>query len=106
MYAGSWDAEGGIFRSTDGGASWERIDAGLPARAGIVALAVDPTNSRRLAAATYWYGVYVSTDGGESWRLASQGMPPEARQRLDDVDFAPGGRLYASSHHGMYLVEL
>ena len=106
VYAGSWNADGGVFKTTDGGATWARVSHGLPDRAGIAALAVDASNPQRLAAATYWYGVYVSTDGGANWQLAANGMPNVVRQRLDDVDFAPGNTLYASSHHGVYALSL
>ena len=102
-YAGSWNAEGGVYKTTDGGASWTRISNGMPARAGIAALAVDPTNPQHVAAATYWYGVYLSTDGGQTWKLAANGMPTLARQRLDDVDFDASGKLYAASHHGVFV---
>jgi len=102
VYAGSWNADGGVFVTRDGGSTWKRISNGLPDRAGIAQLAVDPSNRKRLAAATYWYGVYLSTDGGSTWKMASAGMPEIARQRLDDVDFAANGTLYATSHHGIY----
>ncbi len=105
VYAGSWNAAGGVFASDDGGTTWAPASSGIPNRAGIAALAVDPSNPKRVAAATYWYGVYLSTDGGESWKLAADGMPLPVRQRLDDVDFGPGGALYASSHDGIWRLE-
>ena len=104
VYAGSWNAEGGVFKTTDGGATWGAASTGIPERAGIAALAVDPSDPRRVAAATYWYGVYLSTDAGATWKVASAGMPDQVRQRLDDVDFAPDGTLYASSHHGIWAL--
>jgi photosystem II stability/assembly factor-like uncharacterized protein len=104
VYAGAWDAKGGIFKTTDGGATWKPVVAGLPPTPGIAALAVDPAHPRRVAAATYWYGVYLSRDGGTTWKMAAAGMPRKARQRLDDLDYAPGGKLYASSHHGIYVL--
>jgi photosystem II stability/assembly factor-like uncharacterized protein len=104
VYAGSWNAAGGVFKTTDGGKTWATASGGLPARAGIAALAVDPTDPQHVAAATYWYGVYLSADGGRTWAVAASGMPVQARQRLDDVDFGPDGTLYASSHHGVFVL--
>ena len=49
--------------------------------------------------------VDLSTDGGATWKMASSGMPNVVRQRLDDVDFAKDGTLYASSHHGIYALS-
>ena len=62
----SIDAYGGagVFRSTDGGASW--TSAGLSAEKRIPRLAIDPNNSSRLFAAT-WGGIYRTTNSGGSW---------------------------------------
>jgi photosystem II stability/assembly factor-like uncharacterized protein len=105
VYAGSWDASGGVFKTSDGGTTWAKVSNGLPDLSGIAALAVDPSNPQRVAAATYWYGVYLSTDGGSTWKLAANGMPNLVRQRLDDVDFGPNGTLYAASHHGVFVFD-
>jgi photosystem II stability/assembly factor-like uncharacterized protein len=104
VYAGSWNADGGIFKTTDGGTTWNAASDGIPERAGIVALDVDPADPNRVAAATYWYGVYLSTDAGKTWKLAAASMPDDVRQRLDDVDFARDGTLYAASHHGIWAL--
>ena len=67
-YAGT-----GIYRSTDGGASWEHV--GLPNSHHIGKIAIDPTNSNRIFAAATGKlfatnperGIYRSTDGGDLW---------------------------------------
>ncbi|HYT94471.1 MAG TPA: hypothetical protein VEL76_37495, partial [Gemmataceae bacterium] len=68
VYAGveSIDKKGGVFRSTDGGETWERrndFDQGAMYFAGV---AVDPKNADRV----YVMGVYmqVSDDGGKTLR--------------------------------------
>lgn len=68
--------DGALYRSTDGAASWQRIE--LPRGVnGPNGLAVDPDNPRRLYLAAWGRrdgqravdgGVYVSEDGGNSWR--------------------------------------
>lgn len=72
----------GVFRTEDGGRSWERIESGLPASFGfpivrddasgrlfVVPLEADanrvPVNGRLMA--------YCSDDGGDSWRPAGTG---------------------------------
>jgi photosystem II stability/assembly factor-like uncharacterized protein len=62
---GGWD--GGIFRSTDSGATWSNTD--LPSTT-VFSLVVIGTN---LFAGTYDY-VYLSTDNGSSWSYASGGL--------------------------------
>jgi photosystem II stability/assembly factor-like uncharacterized protein len=57
---------GGIFKSTDGGASWTAINAGLP-DALIGVLAIDPKTPNVLYAGTDSHGVFKSSNGGESW---------------------------------------
>lgn len=65
----------GLFRSVDGGASWELV-RGLTARS-VTALAFSrrDRDTRTLAAATA-DGVALSRDGGESWRMTDGQVGP------------------------------
>lgn len=68
--------EAGVFKSTDAGATWRRIENGLPAvHKGRIALAVDPRNRRRVYAQVVAQGeeggFFRSDDGGESWSRMS-----------------------------------
>jgi photosystem II stability/assembly factor-like uncharacterized protein len=86
LYAGGVST--GVYRSTDGGRTWERVDSGMALTPGVAlrvtALAVDPHNPQQVVAATaqglgnqFAPGpVYVSKDGGYSWsKLAdAQGL--------------------------------
>ncbi|HZY98234.1 MAG TPA: hypothetical protein VFE36_01540 [Candidatus Baltobacteraceae bacterium] len=63
----------GIYRSRNGGASWQAVDNGLTDRNGVVdsvvnALWIDPTHHATLLAATEYEGIFRSTDGGSSWQ--------------------------------------
>jgi hypothetical protein len=65
----------GIYRSTNGGASWQRLAGGLPAPGpdvGRIGLGMAPTDPNRLYAlyidATgIFTGFFTSADGGDSW---------------------------------------
>ena len=57
---------GGLFKSTDGAASWKAV-AGI---AGLSFLAIDPTNSATIYGATQ-HGVVKSTDDGGTWNPAN-----------------------------------
>jgi photosystem II stability/assembly factor-like uncharacterized protein len=68
-----------LWRSLDGGASWQRARQGLPKGfAGrIMALAVAPSPAGTVYADT-GAGVFKSLDGGSSWKPARQGLPAGA----------------------------
>ena len=58
--------ESGLQRSTDGGDSWERVDAdGMPEA--VMAVAVSPHDPDVLWAGTEPSRVYRSADGGDTW---------------------------------------
>ncbi len=70
VYAGSW---GGVFKSSDGGATWSRTSRGLKGSA-VCSLAVAPSNRSRVYAGTD-NGVLASRDGGATWTAtALQGL--------------------------------
>ena len=85
--------ERGVFRTTDGGASWEHV-LFVDEQTGCSALAMDPANPRKLFAGMWqidiktWgresggpgSGLFVSQDGGTTWqRLQGRGTCRLAR---------------------------
>ena len=72
---------GGIFKTTNGGNNWARLNAHLPVMAWDVE--VDPSNNNRVYA-TSWYdgrvnslaGIEVSTDAGATWTKPATSTPP------------------------------
>ncbi|MEM6570177.1 MAG: hypothetical protein AAF957_17335 [Planctomycetota bacterium] len=56
----------GFFRSTDGGATFARSNAGLAEHAYVRSVAVDPADPMRVVVNTGG-SAYVSTNGGDSW---------------------------------------
>jgi hypothetical protein len=87
---------GGLFRSEDGGSSWQLVRSlwDLPARKrwfgggvdqpGIHSVCVDPRDRRRVTVGVSCGGVWVSRDAGSSWECQAHGMwaaymPPELK---------------------------
>ena len=70
IYAPATGPGGGIFKSTDGGATWKEISEGIPVEnRGRIGIAVAPTNRNRIYAmvdATEG-GLFVSNDAGATW---------------------------------------
>ena len=62
-----------IWRSPDGGESWQRATQGMFIEANIRALAISPENSAVLFAGTE-EGLYRTEDGGDSWQLVDSPM--------------------------------
>jgi photosystem II stability/assembly factor-like uncharacterized protein len=58
---------GALFRSTDGGQSWARVDMGVKPETTVFALAFDERQPRRMYCATTVGEVFASEDGGQSW---------------------------------------
>ncbi len=89
---GSWGgAEGGFFRSTDGGDTWTKLTGhGLPEDILQVNVAISPSDSKRVYAAVATVrggvGIYRSDDEGVNWVHAPENDPrAEARIGGGDV---------------------
>ena len=109
LYAAN--AERGVFRSRDGGRSWQKV-LFKNADVGAVEVAIDPTNSNVVYAGLWntrrppWYtyaptngpggGIFKSTDGGDTWTQLTKGLPAEGIGRTG-IAVAPSNsrRVYA-----------
>src|SRR6516164_279353 len=103
--------ERGVFRSRDGGRSWQKV-LYRSADAGAVDMSMDPNNPRILFAAfwqtrrSFWHlssggpgsGLFRSTDGGDTWEEISgtPGLPEGPLGKLGvSVSPARAGRVWA-----------
>ncbi len=75
---------GGLYKSTDGGDTWRKLTAGLPAsNLGKIGVTVSPVNPQRVWAtveAEDQGGVYRSDDSGRTWMLLNDGFNMTSRQ--------------------------
>jgi hypothetical protein len=124
LWAGT--APGGLFRSADGGQTWE-LNRGLwdrPERANwfgggydypaIHSICLDPRDPNTLRIALSCGGVWRTTDGGTSWDVTADGMfaeymPPDRRTdpTIQDVHMmkqcaAAPDHLWAQHHNGVF----
>lgn len=97
-YVGTRDA--GVFKTVDGGASWQPARTGLTFTA-IRTLRVDPTNASTLWAGTDFDGVWKSLDGGATWAPTGTGLPASMVVFNIAIDPGHGGTLYAGLAGGV-----
>jgi photosystem II stability/assembly factor-like uncharacterized protein len=104
------NAERGIFRSTDGGRTFEKVLYN-DENTGGSDVELDPSNPE-IVYATLWEarqgpwenaawsgtggGIFKSTDGGTTWRRLTQGLPEDVTQANVAVAPSRARRLYAS----------
>jgi photosystem II stability/assembly factor-like uncharacterized protein len=117
------NAERGVFRTTDGGKTWQKV-LYKDENTGAIDLSFDPENAQTLYATlwnarrTAWSqyapingpgsGLYKSTDGGATWRqLEGNGLPSGLWGRAG-VAAGQRGRVYAlidAERPGLYRSE-
>lgn len=90
---------GGIFRSRDGGASWQAAHAGITYPS-VEELVQDPRRPGTLYAATYGGGVFKTTDYGAVWSPANSGLT-NLLVTAFALDTATGA-LYAGTDGGLF----
>ncbi len=102
-------ADGGVWKTTDGGTTWLAKTDFLASLA-TGSLAIDPSNPERI----YWgtgepyysgdayggAGVFQSTDGGTTW--SSIGLSAEKRIPRIEIDPTNGSVLFAATWGGVY----
>tara|TARA_R100000027_G_scaffold2734_4_gene2672 strand:- start:17180 stop:19837 length:2658 start_codon:yes stop_codon:yes gene_type:complete len=95
---------GGLFKSIDGGYSWQQLANQPGSRRMYYGLVIDPTNTQRI----YWAGfgtkggVYRSEDGGQSWQrvFSKDQYLFNLKITADGTLYAGGKQLYRSTDQG------
>jgi photosystem II stability/assembly factor-like uncharacterized protein len=63
-----------VSRSDDGGRTWTPARTGIPPRAQVNALVLDPVDPEVLYASTLQHGVFKTVDGGATWARLGTGL--------------------------------
>ena len=88
--------ERGVYKTTDGGATWTKVFSGDNDFTGVVDLVMDPVDPNTLYAAAYqrlrrtWgfngggpgSGIYKTEDGGDTWTELTSGIPEGDKGRI------------------------
>lgn len=100
-----------IYRSEDGGQTWQVVAEGLASRIQLepspdrdvritpilISIAVDPSDPNRLFAGFADGGLMISADGGQSWEISAAGLLPETSVVAVETDPAHPGVVYLGS---------
>lgn len=98
LVAGAVD---GVFRSSDGGKSWQKISAGNSDIHSIESIAIDPKNPNVVYAGT-WHLAWKTEDGGANWHHISKGMIEDSDVFSIIVDSTNPSVVFASACSGIY----
>jgi photosystem II stability/assembly factor-like uncharacterized protein len=101
VYVGTRGSSGGpvdgVFKSTDGGRSWQGASTGIAARR-LVSFDVHRTHPS-MYAATYGDGVFKSSDGGRTWQTLVVG---DVWTQVVAIDPKTPSTLYVGALDGMF----
>ncbi len=85
----TYDNARGLYKTTDGGKTWQKLPLPTNEKVGVIDIAMDPSNPDVLYAALWqrdrraWNfvesgpgsGIYKSTNGGKTWKRLTKGFP-------------------------------
>ena len=97
IWAGGTNGRSGLWKSTDGGASWKTIGKGLPQSNTAYLVLVDPEQPDTLYMKSF-RGGYASSDGGENWTPFGGAV---ADVELESLTLA-GKALFAGTEKGFF----
>ena len=85
-----------VYRTRNGGASWEPLTRGLPQKNALETVLRDSLTADTLDPAGIYFGtrsgkVFGSADEGKSWQLIQEGLPPVVCVRAAVLGAAPAG---------------
>ncbi|HET6807105.1 MAG TPA: hypothetical protein VFH59_16850 [Frateuria sp.] len=90
-----------LYRTTDGGKAWTRIDAGIPRDSFVNVVREDPRHRGLLYAGTE-RGMYVSFDDGAHWQALQQNLPMTS---VRDIDVHGDDLVIATHGRGFWIMD-
>lgn len=90
-----------IFRTRDGGLTWEKVVQGLPDNAYVLAVREDPEVPELLYAGTR-FGVFLSRDGGGRWERLKLNLPPVV---VTDLEVKDSDLIVATSGRSLWILD-
>jgi photosystem II stability/assembly factor-like uncharacterized protein len=95
------DNEPYVYRTKDGGKSWQKITNGLPAGVYMQTIKEDPKRRGLLVAGTE-LGVFVSFNDGDQWQSLQLNLPPCS---MRDLAFHDNDLIVATHGRGFWVLD-
>ena len=95
------DHRPGIYKTTDYGATWTKIDTGIPAESFTRVVREDPTRRDLLFAGTE-RGLYISWNGGKDWSSFQLNLPMTP---ITDLKIHQGNLIAATSGRAYWILD-
>jgi photosystem II stability/assembly factor-like uncharacterized protein len=95
------DNEPYVYRTKDGGKTWQKITNGLPAGVYMQTIKEDPKRRGLLVAGTE-LGVFVSFNDGEEWQSLQLNLPPCS---MRDLAFHDNDLIVATHGRGFWVLD-
>jgi len=95
------DNEPYIYRTKDGGRTWEKITRGLPPGVYVETVKEDPKRRGLLVAGTE-LGVFISFDDGDSWQSLQLNLPATSNR---DLAFKDNDLIVATHGRGFWVID-
>ena len=101
IWAGGVNGRSGLWRSSDGGASWKQMGTGLPEMNRANRILIDPSSPSTMYMATP-RGGFKSTDGGASWTPFAGSIPQQ--EEIESLTMSPANpkTLFAGTKKGFW----
>src|SRR6185312_3869218 len=90
-----------IYRTTDGGKTWQSIVAGIPDGDFVDVVREDPVKRGLLYAGTD-FGIFVSFDNGDHWHSLQQNLPAVS---VRDIDVKNDDLVIATHGRGFWIMD-
>jgi photosystem II stability/assembly factor-like uncharacterized protein len=102
LYVGTWRL---LYKSTDSGKTWARMEAGMPLDSDVFSIAIDPNNPDTVFSSAC-SGVYRSTNRTRHWsRLKLVPDRFTVRALVVSIDPANPRRIYSGTTEGLFVSD-
>jgi photosystem II stability/assembly factor-like uncharacterized protein len=92
-----------LYKTTDGGKTWFKINSNLPEEGCTYSIAEDHVEKNLLFIGTQ-FGVYFTNNGGEEWIPFKNGMPPATVMDLD-IQRRENDLVVSTFGRGVYILD-